>query len=389
MDQFNFFDEGLRYPESQTSTATLVEAPSSRVQSMHLSPTDQIAHFEADPRMRTLDLFDETSDEDELDPQTGAQRASLNPQARMMSPDRPRSYLGGVTPAEYVSQCFHETETPFSPSASSSPRGQSLYAPPIIRHEVIGHNPIPRPNISIGSRGSSPLRNVVRPLTASEVPRSVVDVNTYHLTLSTQFSPRLGSLHEIFANNQSCSRNSNEPAPSPPTKKRLSLAPPPIDFSESRTHLPDTIIKTPYPFNFSVRKSHPKPNTNSASTTFETEPVILLNISRHEGHHCQQRIGQIIIPVNLKGSAKVGRASPKTKQKHLEAWGFDATLFFSKLRYEYAKLIGPFRLFSAHTLQNTRPSYSISCAAGFDVEHASHSQTLTTLSTFSSFPHLP
>jgi len=250
MDEFNFsFSEGLRYSHSPASTPRLIEAPSDRVQSMHLMPTYHSIHDENDSKLRTLDLFNESSGEGELEPQLGVQRVNPCSERPLKSPDEPQSHHNRTEPAAHFSPSFHEALNSLSDSPASvySSQQQPLPDHPVTTYEVTCHNSIRRPSTTSGICTSSPLRQVfsletvspVRPATSS-LPATKAK---YRCARVVHHPPRKDSLPSTFQNHQSFIRYSKEHALPPPTRKHISPPPPPIDISESQAHLPDTIFR--------------------------------------------------------------------------------------------------------------------------------------------------
>lgn len=362
-------DEGLRYSRSPASTPNLVEAPPDRVQSMHLSTTENISQDKIDPEMRTLDLLDETSEEIELEPQMGEQKAGQNKSAPLRSADKPRSYFGGVTSAAYVSQCFNNAHGSGSASPSSvysrpqTLTRQPLYELPRTKYEIVSHNPVLRPSTTGGLYVPSPLSQVFHPATTPQTPLHATEAvsDFYHVTQAPIRSlPRKEDLPHMLINNQSFMRHSNEHAPMPPLMKRsMSLpkrrgapSPPPIFVSACYGDTPaQPEFEAKNCLTFGVRKDDIVKQEKNSS--LEKVTVLLLILRCHDGSTRQQGRSHIIIPAAISKSTKT--TTPDVKEQEFGTWNYDDMLFFGELRHEYKKLNGPFRHFSARSLQSIRP----------------------------------
>jgi hypothetical protein len=151
----------------------------------------------------------------------------------------------------------------------------------------------------------------------------------------------------------------HRPAPHPPMKKRVSLAPPPIEAGFHRGSVPDDVVRTPYPFHF--RKNHQRSSPLHTSENLNQEAILALSIRRHEGNiTCPRKVSKISIPANVDTlPSRMSSASDKLKEKHFENLDFDDAHFFREIRKSYHHLAGPFRFFSARTLQNIKVSHSM------------------------------
>lgn len=415
MDLFNFSfenhaDEDLRYSHSPASTPNLVEAPADRVQSMHLSTKDHVTQDESDPTMQTLDLLDDDDDdtscsetETELEPEMGVQKKTKivkGPaicQTPMESPNKPRSYLGGATPAAYVSQCFNDATVSKKSSSDVSPSSvyshpstlqkqqQTLYSLPQTKYEIVAHNHHPTHSLrsaapihapSTLSQSFHPPASVEPTTTTTKIATvpetdSVHTRNSYRLTPAlSRWPPRKESLPSMLISTQSFMRFSNEHAPSPPSqlqglaKRRCS--PPllaPIDVKKS--------FEAGDCLTFGVNRRAVRDEEADGNG----EKVVKLRVRRREGslREVGRERSRIIIPVpglHLEGtshpSSKIGifesgrgRGGGGTHHgKNFTTWDFDDKLFFEELHHEYARLVGPFRHFSARSLRTIRPSCS-------------------------------
>lgn len=416
MDLFNFsFQshddlEDLRYSHSPASTPNLVEAPPDRVQSMHLSPRDHITEDETDPSMQTLDLLDEDDDnnsssETELEPEMGAQKTTAICPAPMKSPHKPRSFLGGVTPAAYVSQCFNDangnskkSSKDVSPSSVySRPQTlhqQQVYALPQTKYEIVAHNnhssnslrpalPIHAPSPLSQSFHPPSITSANPPLAkkATTVPEtdSILTGGTSHMTNSYRLTPaanrwptRKESLPSMLINTQSFMRYSNEHAPSPPSlqlqlqglaKRRCSspfLAP--IDVKKS--------FQAGDCLTFGVtRKAAVRGSVGYDGTA--GEKIVRVRVRRREGslREVGRERSRIVIPAlsthsvsgcpGCKVDISDGGGGGETHGgQDFITWDFDDKVFFEELQREYARLISPLHLFSARSLRTIRPTCS-------------------------------
>ncbi len=151
--------------------------------------------------------------------------------------------------------------------------------------------------------------------------------------------------------------------------KKVSLVPPPIDTAASKGHLPANIIRTPYPFthrNMKVTKDLMTPESARNGPT--PDSILVVSIRRQHANR-KLRISRIVIPASLDiRTAKRGDA--KGKEMHFASLDFDDAFFFRQLRAEYVKLSGPYRFFSARTLRRITTGYfgqSMSECGGFSI----------------------
>ncbi|KAJ9659670.1 hypothetical protein H2201_007261 [Coniosporium apollinis] len=152
--------------------------------------------------------------------------------------------------------------------------------------------------------------------------------------------------------------------------RKLSMAPPPIDTHHG--HLPEDIVRTPYPFQF--RKSFHKPSPLAMEQPPQPREFVLtvslLRRRQGQGHTrgSSPRVGSIAIPADPDAAAKERAKSPKSKKKVQEqefmALDFDDAHFFRELRRKYARLAGRWRGFGARTLKTIEVGQS-SAGAGF------------------------
>jgi hypothetical protein len=151
----------------------------------------------------------------------------------------------------------------------------------------------------------------------------------------------------------------HRPAPRPPTKKRVSLAPPPIEVGSYKGSVPDDIVRTPYPFFF--RKNYQKSSHHRAPVSFSQESILTLSIRGHTRNStCPRRVSRISIPANVDAiPSKMCSASDNTKEKHFQNLDFDDAHFFREVRKSYQRLAGPFRILSARTLRDIEVSHSV------------------------------
>jgi hypothetical protein len=109
-----------------------------------------------------------------------------------------------------------------------------------------------------------------------------------------------------------------------------------------------------------VRSNNLRQKDNSTPIAFKKEFIISLTLDHRTAYTRHHRTSHIVDPPIQQPSTKAVPPSPKPKDKRIEVWDFDDTLFFSELNHEYGKLAGPFRHFSARSLQTIRPTYSSS-----------------------------
>lgn len=134
--------------------------------------------------------------------------------------------------------------------------------------------------------------------------------------------------------------------------KKVSLIPPPINTSTLRYHLPEDIIRTPYPFLH--RKAFPKRSPLSAMMSPQSpvhDSVLILRIRRNKNSFAP--LSRLVIPANTstfpatEAIASSFRKKSKRNEKSVSstALELDDERFFRILRAEYWKLSGFWRMY--------------------------------------------
>ena len=151
--------------------------------------------------------------------------------------------------------------------------------------------------------------------------------------------------------------------PTSGTSKKVHVLPPPIDTSQPRRSLPQSLVRTPYPDGVRrkdlshITESAPDPNTPSP----HVESVLTLSI-RPSKKNSRRRVTTIIIPAT-NGFSAVRSAGSTEKEKHFHGIEFDDKEFFQQLQEAYASLSGPWRFLSARSLKRIVVSGAASKAA--------------------------
>jgi hypothetical protein len=350
-------------------------------------------HNQPDQGMRTSDFFDDTTDDD-----ASTKAAGLDDKSEKIdSPKSPSAYLGGQPAEDYVSHCKDDEP---SPSKSSSPVIQGmdgflrLTQTPGPKHK---HWPRPperpaRPEITIEDVDAVdwsedvPIIALARPLSmhrpssghivknqgmpaaigekvedatavaAIEAAKDELIINAHTQTLQALLRDETALQHVATRISFGTEPDLKYPVRSS-TKKRVSLAPLPLDIPHG--HLPDDLVRTPYPLSF--RKILTRPSPTRASVNMEHDAILPLTIRRCGSHsHRPQRITHITLPADAVAAGKLDimQASPATKDKHFESLDWDDAHLFAQLRTSYHTLAGPYRFFSARSLQSIQLSHS-------------------------------
>ena len=370
-------------------------------------------HDQPDRGLRTADFFDDTTDDDA----STKAKDSLDQTDKLDSPKSPTAYLGGRSAEDYVTRCKDdEQSTPSSPSKSSQ-------LPPIVQgmdgflrltltpdpKEEHKHWPQPpdrppRPEITVENVDAQDFDEEV-PITIAQarpvsihrpVSGHIVDnVSTKTSTIPEDTATEANAVAAIEAAKDELIMNARTQtlqallrddsalqqaastrisfAPTDPEsttsrpiitpKKRVSLAPLPLDMPHGS--LPDDLVRTPYPLHF--RKVYTRPSPISTTSKIEHESILPITIRRCGNHaHRPQRITHLTLPADVvsAGSMDMNQATPVTKEKHFESLDWDDALFFTELRSAYRWLAGPYRFFSARSLQSIRVSHSNGARAG-------------------------
>lgn len=134
--------------------------------------------------------------------------------------------------------------------------------------------------------------------------------------------------------------------------KRVSMAPPPINVS-SPHHIPDEIVRTPYPFPQFHRKNFGRESGITPVTpmgSLHADSVLTLSVRRSNANS-KIRISTILVPANNDFSKAVKTGNPSDKEKHFQGLDFDDMEFFRQLNVHYRTLLGPYRVFAARSLR--------------------------------------
>ena len=158
----------------------------------------------------------------------------------------------------------------------------------------------------------------------------------------------------------------NDTHGTPGTAKKVQVLPPPIDTTGPRRSLPQSLIRTPYPFeNESARHkdlSHMTEGLRTPKTpTSSTESVLVLSI-RPSTTNGRRRVTSMVIPASTTYST-IQTAGSNEKDNHPRSLDFDDQEFFRQLQQAYSSLAGPWRFFSARSLKRIVVSGSASKAA--------------------------
>lgn len=133
------------------------------------------------------------------------------------------------------------------------------------------------------------------------------------------------------------------------SKKRVHMVPPPINTD--RHHLPENIVRTPYPFSFANihrRTFGQEPPSAMEPPVGASESILTLSI-RRSNPYSRQRVSTLTIPASNNFSA-VRKNEKGEDETHVQTSHFDDEEFFRQLRTSYKSLCGPLRFFSARTL---------------------------------------
>lgn len=432
---FSEQDKTVRLSQSPAGTPRYIDAPGSPVHSLHPKMEDSI-HTQPDLGLRTTDFFDDSTDDDgsivgqeptpiaELEDR-GRKRAST---ADSLLKDQ-SGYLGGPPANEFVIQCGDEkrsdddmmvsnplgnhqasmdgflrlTHTP-KPAHAHWPRdGRSAPDRPP-RPEVTDPGPYDNDEITPITAQARPvsfqrtnsgriIRNSMQP---PPIPEEPSETSTAAVTVAVEtakdehiMNAHTQTLQALLRDDssfqQASARLSQIPdadrltALPPMAKKRVSLAPPPLELATMHGSLPEEIVRTPYPIGF--RKNYMKPSPLRTSMNIEHETILPLSIRRsvHQNQR-PRKVMHIEIPRNIDAAValSLGDTSEKTKEQHFEALDFDDSHFFRELQSAYHKLAGLFRFLSARTLQNIQISHSASCNSTCEAELSSKTCSHTT-----------
>ena len=152
--------------------------------------------------------------------------------------------------------------------------------------------------------------------------------------------------------------------PTPGTAKKVHVLPPPIDTSQPRRSLPQSMVRTPYPDGLRrkdlshITKDAPDPNTPLP----HIESVLTLSI-RPSKKNSRRRVTTLAIPASNGFSAVRSSATSTEKETHFRSIEFDDKEFFQQLQKSYASLSGPWRFLSARSLKRIVVSGAASRAA--------------------------
>ncbi|GAB7324881.1 hypothetical protein MBLNU13_g08704t2 [Cladosporium sp. NU13] len=151
--------------------------------------------------------------------------------------------------------------------------------------------------------------------------------------------------------------------PASGTSKKVHVLPPPIDTSQPRRSLPQSLVRTPYPDGLRrkdlshITEGAPDPTTPSP----HVESVLTLSI-RPSKKNSRRRVTTIVLPAT-NGFSAVRSAGSTEQEKHFHGIEFDDKVFFQQLQKAYASLSGPWRFLSARSLKRIVVSGAASRAA--------------------------
>lgn len=150
------------------------------------------------------------------------------------------------------------------------------------------------------------------------------------------------------------------------TGKKVQVLPPPIDTSQPRRSLPQSLVRTPYPDGLHRKDlSHIKEGSLDPNTPApHVESVLTLSI-RPSKKNSRRRVTTVVIPATH-GFSAVRSAGSTEKEKHFRSIEFDDKEFFRQLQQAYASLSGPWRFSSARSLKRIVVPGAASRAADSD-----------------------
>ncbi|KAF2436206.1 hypothetical protein EJ08DRAFT_692089 [Tothia fuscella] len=362
------------------------------------------AHQPPAPSPRPANFLDDPSDEEASETGATPNAAPDRGRRRSISPRKEEtSYLGGATAAEYVSRCQDDdvktTQVVLPPPQEGylkltstplpqDPRSPYLRPPPALRGDSSYEGEVASPTateaqtINFQAPGPGRLIHHSSPRTSAVIDvdevepsaavlaavestnEAIKDIHTQTMQALLRNEDHLHAPVNAHGSRVSFIPDDGRPVPHPPIKKRVSMAPPPLDIGP-RGSLPDDIVRTPYPFLF--RKAMPKPSPLRTSSIIDRESILALSVRRHEVS-CKpsKRVSKMTIPANLEATAV---KNPNTNEKHFETLDFDDAHFFRELGRTYHNLAGPFRFFSARTLQRIDLSHSVTCGDPYVVDY--------------------
>ncbi|KAF2101638.1 hypothetical protein NA57DRAFT_73078 [Rhizodiscina lignyota] len=146
---------------------------------------------------------------------------------------------------------------------------------------------------------------------------------------------------------------------SAPATRKVHVIPPPIDTSYAQKHLPNHIVRTPYPNGIKRAFSRAPPISPGSMKGLPRESILTLSVRRRKAV-LNPRVSRLAIPANLRG-ADVKSTSASGKEEYFASLDFDDELFFRRLHKEYAALSGPWRFFSARSLKRIVVGHSSAC----------------------------
>jgi hypothetical protein len=426
-------EKTARLSNSPAGTPRLVQAPASPVQSVHLDMMEDSLH--GGQALRD-DFFDSSSREGviiaaEVILSTEDTNQQQDRRCTSSSHKERTSYLGGATASDYISHCQDDVRlgqqtANFKPKGVTELSDSSTLEPYHflkLTHSPClpmfpPHRPPPGPRNETSwyeEEDSTPVATEAKPLSiqspgqgrivhhssprgstiieVNDVESSAVAVAAVEATnraikdIHTQTMQALMHNNQAGVNQISFLPDSDCQALQSTIKKRVSLAPPPIEIASHTGSVPDNIVRTPYPFLF--RKTYSKPSPLRTSANLEHESILVLSIRRCEtSSNRPRRVSKISIPGNVDAPPpKMSSSSDKTKQKHFDSLDFDDAHFFHELRKTYRHLAGPYRFFSARRLQYIDISHSITCSDKHSLEFGLRSRTASFCSH--DFPRSP
>lgn len=395
MNRTSFYDSPRRSPQ-------LTQSIRSPAHSVHpdvvYSPNKQVEDY----GHRTTDFFDmsDTEDDDSTDQagshrvEEGAEVAIEKPLRTVSKQRRSGNYLGGM-PEQFKSQC-EERHIPSSnaieqymrdnpPEAYGSQPGDDRSAGSSIvgsveelmrsrhNHLSVAKGRLPRSTLQsstgldeddeslILGKHSTKADNIVGALALTL--QTLERLSNDDTKTTPQLSPRTPTSRtsRLLTKEARIARHRSASTPA----KKVSMVPPPINTTPY--HLPDDMVRTPYPFLQYKRKdfSNRSPATPSATTPFippAADSVMTITIAR-SNPNSSIRITTLLIPAPSDLRRTLRSGSTTAQEKHFATLDFDDMEFFQQLRHQYNHLLGPYRWISARSLSAITVSGTASQAA--------------------------
>ncbi|TKA30388.1 hypothetical protein B0A50_02615 [Salinomyces thailandicus] len=146
--------------------------------------------------------------------------------------------------------------------------------------------------------------------------------------------------------------------------KKVHVMPPPIDTTGPRRSLPANLVRTPYPTTPETvrRKDFGRSPPPATPSSFPPSESILILSVRRCNPHSKPRVTSMVIPASYDFNA-VKPTSDREKENRSRSVDFDDAEFFRQLRRRYHTMTGPIRLLSARSLSRIVVSGHASKAA--------------------------